>query len=96
VGILRPHAGRLLASGVRPGVPAAIGAALAAAGLDLTDWQTWRETRGQADLAAAQARAESLGVFGAPTFVYRGELFWGSDRVDLLAATLDASAACSS
>jgi 2-hydroxychromene-2-carboxylate isomerase len=76
--------------------PAAIGAALAAAGLDLTDWQTWRETRGQADLAAAQARAESLGVFGAPTFVYRGELFWGSDRVDLLAATLDASAACSS
>lgn len=76
--------------------PAAIGAALAAAGLDITDWQTWRETRGQADLAAAQARAESLGVFGAPTFVYRGELFWGSDRVDLLAATLDASAACSS
>lgn len=76
--------------------PAAIGAALAAAGLDLTDWQTWRETRGQADLAAAQARAESLGVFGAPTFVYRGELFWGSDRVDLLTATLDASAACSS
>ena len=76
--------------------PAAIGAALAAAGLDLTDWQTWRETRGQADLAAAQARAESLGVFGAPTFVYRVELFWGSDRVDLLAATLDASAACSS
>lgn len=76
--------------------PAAIGAALATAGLDLTDWQTWRETRGQADLAAAQARAESLGVFGAPTFVYRGELFWGSDRVDLLATTLDASAACSS
>ncbi len=76
--------------------PAAIGAALAAAGLDLTDWQTWRETRGQADLAAAQARAESLGVFGAPTFVYRGELFWGSDRVDLLAVSLDASAACSS
>ena len=76
--------------------PAAIGAALAAAGLDLTDWQTWRETRGQADLAAAQARAESLGVFGAPTFVYRGELFWGSDRVDLLAATLDASPARSS
>ena len=76
--------------------PVEIGAALAAAGLDLTDWQAWRETRGQADLAAAQARAESLGVFGAPTFVYRGELFWGSDRVDLLAATLDASAACSS
>jgi len=68
--------------------PAAIEAALAAAGLDVEDWRSWLATRGQAELAAAQARAETLGVFGAPTFVYRGELFWGSDRVDLLAATL--------
>ena len=76
--------------------PAAIEAALAAAGLDVQGWQAWLATHGQAELAAAQARAETLGVFGAPTFVYRGELFWGSDRVDLLAATLDASPACSS
>lgn len=68
--------------------PAAIEAALAAAGLDVEDWRSWLATRGQAELAAAQARAETLGVFGAPTFVYQGELFWGSDRVDLLAATL--------
>ncbi|MDD2668438.1 DsbA family protein [Zoogloea sp.] len=68
--------------------PAAIEAALAAAGLDVEDWHSWLTTRGQAELAAAQARAETLGVFGAPTFVYQGELFWGSDRVDLLAATL--------
>ncbi len=25
-----------------------------------------------------------LGVFGAPTYVYRGELFWGQDRLDFL------------
>ena len=27
------------------------------------------------------ARAEQLGVFGAPTFVVGGELFWGHDRM---------------
>jgi 2-hydroxychromene-2-carboxylate isomerase len=25
-----------------------------------------------------------IGVFGAPTYVYEGELFWGQDRLDLL------------
>jgi 2-hydroxychromene-2-carboxylate isomerase len=28
--------------------------------------------------------AEALGVFGVPTMVFNGELFWGGDRVDLL------------
>ena len=26
--------------------------------------------------------AKSLGVFGSPTFVVDGEVFWGDDRVD--------------
>jgi 2-hydroxychromene-2-carboxylate isomerase len=30
------------------------------------------------------AEAESLGVFGAPTFVVEGELFWGQDRLDFV------------
>jgi 2-hydroxychromene-2-carboxylate isomerase len=29
--------------------------------------------------------AESLGVFGVPTMVFNGELFWGGDRIDMLA-----------
>lgn len=29
-------------------------------------------------------------VFGAPTYVYRGELFWGQDRLDLLERALKA------
>lgn len=29
-------------------------------------------------------RAIERGVFGAPTFVYRNELFWGQDRLDFL------------
>lgn len=31
---------------------------------------------------AATAEARSLGIFGAPTFVTRGELFWGDDRLE--------------
>ena len=28
--------------------------------------------------------AEALGVFGGPTMVFNGELFWGGDRIELL------------
>jgi 2-hydroxychromene-2-carboxylate isomerase len=28
--------------------------------------------------------ALEIGVFGAPTYVYRGEVFWGQDRLDFL------------
>jgi 2-hydroxychromene-2-carboxylate isomerase len=30
------------------------------------------------------AEAESLGVFGAPTYVIDGELFWGQDRLEFV------------
>ncbi len=30
------------------------------------------------------AEAEGLGVFGVPTMVFNGELFWGGDRIPLL------------
>ena len=36
------------------------------------------------------AEAERLGVFGAPTFVVAGDLFWGQDRLDFLDRKLDA------
>lgn len=35
------------------------------------------------------AEAEQLGVFGAPTFILDGELFWGGDRIPLLCERLD-------
>jgi 2-hydroxychromene-2-carboxylate isomerase len=31
---------------------------------------------------AATGEARALGVFGAPTFVTRGEVFWGDDRLE--------------
>lgn len=33
--------------------------------------------------------AEKLGVFGAPTFVFNGERFWGQDRLDFLDRALN-------
>ena len=54
---------------------------------------------GIADAAAAVARGKAVyesntheavarQVFGAPTYVYRDELFWGQDRLDFLEAAL--------
>ncbi len=63
--------------------PAVLGEVLATLGLDA-----------RAILAAARApehkerlrrqteQAIALGIFGAPSFVSRGELFWGNDRLD--------------
>jgi len=33
-------------------------------------------------LRAQTEEARALGIFGAPTFVSRGELFWGNDRLE--------------
>ncbi len=38
----------------------------------------------QAAYQANGADAERLGVFGSPTFVLDGELFWGQDRLDFV------------
>ena len=35
-----------------------------------------------AALAAETERAKTLGIFGSPTFVVGGELFWGDDRLE--------------
>jgi len=37
---------------------------------------------------AAIAQAVAAGVFGAPSYVLDGEVFWGQDRLDLLADAL--------
>ncbi len=35
------------------------------------------------------AEALEVGVFGVPTFVWHGELFWGHDRMDVLAGRIE-------
>jgi 2-hydroxychromene-2-carboxylate isomerase len=46
----------------------------------------------QAAYAANSRDAIMLGVFGAPTFVIEGELFWGQDRLDFVDRKLAAAA----
>jgi 2-hydroxychromene-2-carboxylate isomerase len=43
---------------------------------------------GKAAYEANTAEALALGVFGAPTYVYRGEHFWGQDRLEFLERAL--------
>jgi len=45
----------------------------------------------QAQYWANGEEAERLGVFGAPTYVVMGELFWGQDRLDFVDRKLDAA-----
>jgi 2-hydroxychromene-2-carboxylate isomerase len=68
----------------------AVEAALVNAGLNAGDWHAYQQAAAQSELAAALQHAERLGVFGAPTFVHGGELFWGGDRLPLLDARLAA------
>ncbi len=47
-----------------------------------------REPRTQARYDAHTQAAIDLGVFGAPTYVVDGELFWGQDRLEFVARKL--------
>ncbi|WP_422001878.1 DsbA family protein [Reyranella sp.] len=44
---------------------------------------------GGAEHDRLRSEAEASGVFGVPTFVFDGELFWGGDRIALLRERLD-------
>lgn len=62
------------------------GVVLAALGGLVTDPAAIVQAAGQPDakeaLRAQTAAARQLGIFGAPTFIVGGELFWGDDRLE--------------
>jgi carboxymethylenebutenolidase len=72
-----------------PGDPDTLAALIADVGLDLATVSAlgadpkWAKRRA-ADTQAALAR----GVFGAPSYVIDGEIFWGQDRLDFVEAKL--------
>ena len=66
------------------GDPAAVAAMLEEAGVPAAGFADWAQGEGRRRHDALQREAEALGVFGVPTFVFRGELFWGSERLDML------------
>ena len=67
----------------------ALAAVMAEAGLDAAGFRCYAEAEGPNDLRTAAAEAERDGVFGVPTFIVAGELFWGNDRVDWVVKKLD-------
>ena len=64
---------------------ATVRAHLAAAGADPDATLAAAKSQAVKDAYAAHAReALAAGVFGSPTYVRGGELFWGQDRLDFL------------
>lgn len=60
---------------------AALRAVLTRHGADGNGFPAWCAQEGEAELAALQADAEAQGVFGVPSWLVDGELFWGAERL---------------
>ncbi len=65
-----------------------LSAVLQALGLPASLLAASREADVQQAYEANTREAIELGVFGAPTYVVGGEMFWGQDRLDFLARKL--------
>lgn len=74
---------RWFQSGLEPGTEPNLSASLNEIGQD--PGRVIRDAKGD-DIAnallAATGEARSLGIFGSPTFIVGGEIFWGDDRLD--------------
>ena len=70
--------------------PEVVQAALDAAGLDGAALLVATQDDAVKDIVRANTEAAlELGIFGAPTMVYEGALFWGNDRLDVLKAVIE-------
>jgi 2-hydroxychromene-2-carboxylate isomerase len=61
--------------------PAVIAAVLAEAGADTAGFAAYAAGEGHAEIDRVCRDAEAIGVFGVPSFVVDGELFWGSEHL---------------
>ncbi|MGE0698807.1 MAG: 2-hydroxychromene-2-carboxylate isomerase [Hyphomicrobiaceae bacterium] len=74
---------RWFVDGLEPGSEPNLSASLQEIGQDAQRVIAKARTEATAAaLTAATDEARSLNLFGAPSFVTRGELFWGDDRLD--------------
>ena len=58
--------------------------------LDAARWAQAKEEKVQQTYQSYTDEALKVGVFGAPSYVVDGELFWGQDRLDFLQRRLQA------
>jgi len=73
--------------------PDALAAILDEVGADTAQFRSYiadENAHAKPRLKACFAEAERDHIFGVPTFVVKGELFWGYDRVDWVVRKLDA------
>jgi 2-hydroxychromene-2-carboxylate isomerase len=61
--------------------PAVVAAALAEAGADTGGFAEYLGGEGSRELRSVQQAAEEAGVFGVPTFIVDGELYWGREHL---------------
>jgi 2-hydroxychromene-2-carboxylate isomerase len=69
--------------------PQALAAVLTEVGLDPNDFQRFGDHQGEAALGLAREEADRDGVFGVPTLIVAGEMFWGHDRMKWVVKQLD-------
>jgi len=64
--------------------PAEVAGVLAEVGADASVFSNYLEDEGKSELDRLRLEAEELGVFGVPTFVLDGELFWGREHLPMI------------
>ena len=70
--------------------PAVVGAVLAEAGADVAGFAAFAAGEGKAAVERIGRDAEAIGVFGVPSFLVGGELFWGREHLPDIRAMLAA------
>ncbi|HEV2303088.1 MAG TPA: DsbA family protein [Stellaceae bacterium] len=68
--------------------PAVVAGVLAEAGAGVAGVPAYLEGPGRAELAAICRDAEEKGVFGVPSFILEGELYWGREHLPDIRAVL--------
>jgi 2-hydroxychromene-2-carboxylate isomerase len=65
--------------------------ALENAGAPLAGFEEFLAGAGKIAADKINADAEARGVFGVPSFIFRDEVFWGTDRIEMLRDVLEES-----
>jgi 2-hydroxychromene-2-carboxylate isomerase len=68
--------------------PAVVSGVLAEAGADAAAFSAYLKVEGRVEVERICRAAEAIGVFGVPTFVLDGELFWGREHLPDVRAML--------
>ena len=71
--------------------PDAIEEALVAAGVGTQGFREFLEHEGRERLDALKRDADAQGVFGVPSYVVDGDLYWGAERLERVAERLGAT-----